>query len=34
MVLRETAPGWSPEDVQEITGATLIIPESVAEYEV
>lgn len=34
MVLRETAPGWSPEDVQKITGATLIIPESVAEYEV
>ncbi len=34
MVLRETAPGWSPEDVQEITGARLIIPESVAEYEV
>ena len=34
MVLRETAPGWSPEDVQEITGATLIVPETVAEYEV
>ncbi|MCY4415674.1 MAG: 3-oxoacid CoA-transferase subunit B [Chloroflexi bacterium] len=34
MVLRETAPGWSPEDVQEITGAALIIPESVGEYEV
>ena len=34
MVLRETAPGWSPEDVQEITGAQLIVPETVAEYEV
>ena len=34
MVLRETAPGWSPEEVQEITGAVLIIPEIVGEYEV
>ena len=34
MVLRETAPGWSPEEVQEITGAVLIIPGIVGEYEV
>ena len=34
MVLRETAPGWTPDDVQEITGATLIIPNTMAEYEV
>ena len=34
MVLRETAPGWTPEDVQEITGAKLIIPKEVVEYEV
>jgi 3-oxoacid CoA-transferase subunit B len=34
MVLRETAPGWGPSDVQEITGARLIIPETVEEYEV
>ena len=34
MVLREAAPGWSPEDVQEVTGAKLIIPDVVGEYEV
>ena len=34
MVLRETAPGWTPFDVQSVTGATLIIPETVSEYEV
>ncbi len=34
MVLREAAPGWTPDDVQEITGTTLIIPENVTEYEV
>ncbi len=34
MVLRETAPGWTPDEVQSITGAQLIIPDSVAEYEV
>jgi 3-oxoacid CoA-transferase subunit B len=34
MVLREVAPGWTPEDVQEVTGARLIIPELVVEYEV
>jgi 3-oxoacid CoA-transferase subunit B len=34
MVLREVAPGWTPDDVQAVTGAALIIPEAVAEYEV
>ena len=34
MVLREAAPGWTPEEVQEVTGARLIIPDNVAEYEV
>ena len=34
MVLRETAPGWSAEEVQEITGARLIVSEQLAEYEV
>ena len=34
MVLRETAPGWSAEEVQEITGAQLIVSDQLAEYEV
>ena len=34
MTLREVAPGWTPEDVQAVTGAKLIIPDAVAEYEV
>ena len=34
MVLREVAPGWTPEDVQAVTGATLIVPDTVGEYEV
>ena len=34
MVLRETAPGWSAEEVQEITGARLIVSDQLAEYEV
>ena len=34
IVLLEVAPGWTPEDVQAVTGAQLIIPETVAEYEV
>ena len=34
MALREAAPGWTPEDVQAVTGAKLIIPDAVAEYEV
>ncbi len=34
MVLREVAPGWTPEDVQSVTGARLIIPDDMTEYEV
>ena len=34
MVLRETAPGWTAEDVQAVTGARLIVPDLVGEYEV
>ena len=34
MVLREAAPGWTAADVQSITGARLIIPDTVGEYEV
>ena len=34
MALREVAPGWSADDVQSVTGARLIIPDTVAEYEV
>ena len=34
MVLREVAPGWSTDDVQSVTGARLIIPDTVADYEV
>ncbi len=34
MVLRECAPGWSADDVQEVTGAMLVVPDDVAEYEV
>ncbi len=34
MALREAAPGWTAEDVQAVTGARLIIPDGVGEYEV
>ena len=34
MTLLETAPGWTPSDVQSVTAAQLIIPETVADYEV
>lgn len=34
MALREVAPGWSADDVQSVTGAKLIIPDTVADYEV
>ena len=30
--LREHAPGWSPEDIQELTEAQLIIPEDLQEF--
>ena len=31
VVLREFAPGWSPEAVQAMTGATLVVPSDVRE---
>ena len=34
MTLLEVAPGWTPADVQSVTAAQLIIPETVADYEV
>ena len=30
--LREHAPGWSPEEIQELTEATLIIPNDLREF--
>ncbi|MBM3943828.1 MAG: 3-oxoacid CoA-transferase subunit B [SAR202 cluster bacterium] len=33
LVLEEVAPGWTPEEVQVLTGATLIIPAEVKEYQ-
>jgi 3-oxoacid CoA-transferase B subunit len=30
--LLEYAPGWSPEDIQELTGAELIIPEDLRAF--
>ena len=33
LVLRETAPGWSPEDVQKLTEPRLIIPPDLKEME-
>ena len=30
--LREHAPGWSPEEIQELTDATLIIPNDLREF--
>ena len=34
MVLREVAPDWTPEEVQSVTDARLIIPDTVVDYEV
>ncbi len=31
-VLREHAPGWNPEEIQELTEATLIIPSDLTEF--
>ena len=31
-VLREHAPGWNPEEIQELTEATLIIPSGLKEF--
>jgi acyl CoA:acetate/3-ketoacid CoA transferase beta subunit len=33
LALREVAPGWTPEEVQALTGATLIIADDVKEFE-
>ena len=33
LVLREVAPGWTPEEVQALTGARLIIAEDIREFE-
>ena len=33
LVLKEVVPGWTPEDVQELTGAKLKIAADVKEYE-
>ena len=30
--LREPAPGWTPEEIQELTATTLIIPEDLQEF--
>jgi acyl CoA:acetate/3-ketoacid CoA transferase beta subunit len=31
-VLREHAPGWNPEEIQELTEAKLIIPPDLKEF--
>ena len=33
MVLKEVAPGWTPAEVQQLTGPTLIIPNNLKEIE-
>lgn len=33
LVLKEVAPGWTAEEVQELTGATLILAPDLKEYE-
>ena len=33
MVLQEIAPGWTPEEIQEVTEPTLIIPDDLKEME-
>ena len=33
LVLKEVAPGWTPEEVQELTGARLILAPDLKEYE-
>ncbi|MFB3098109.1 MAG: 3-oxoacid CoA-transferase subunit B [Dehalococcoidia bacterium] len=33
LVLKEVAPGWTPEEVQELTGARLILSPDLKEYE-
>ena len=31
-VVREHAPGWNPEEIQELTEARLIIPDDLREF--
>ena len=33
LTLKEVAPGWTPEEVQQLTGAKLSIPPEVGEFE-
>ena len=33
LVLKEVAPGWTPEEVQELTGANLIMDPDLKEYQ-
>ena len=33
LLLKEVAPGWSPEEVQQLTGAKLTVDEDVKEFE-
>ena len=33
LVLTEVAPGWTAEEVQELTGAQLIMAQDIKEYE-
>ncbi len=33
LVLKEVAPGWSPEEVQQLTGAKLIVAPDLKEYQ-
>jgi 3-oxoacid CoA-transferase subunit B len=33
LVLKEVAPGWTPEEVQELTGARLLMAPDLKEYE-
>ena len=33
LTLKEVAPGWTPEEVQQLTGAKLSIPPDVGEFE-
>ncbi len=34
VILRETLPGWSPDEVQQVTGAQLTIPADVGEMSI
>jgi 3-oxoacid CoA-transferase subunit B len=33
LLLKEVAPGWTPEEVQALTGAMLVVAEDVKEFE-